>query len=259
MTENAKNKKNAVKKAISLFSSFIAVPLAIALGVVLFNDRKYLFVSIFIAALSCVPFFVAFEKGRNTVRELVIIAVMSAISVVGRLIFAPIPGFKPVAAVIIITGITLGAEAGVITGAMSALASNVFFGQGPWTPFQMFAWGIIGFISGLLFFKRKKQNLIAVTAAGVVGGVLYSLIMDVWTTVSISGNFIFAEYLLNVTAALPVTVEYAVSNAIFLLILTKPFVAKLNRIKQKYNVFQGDNSFENLNESQCETDDINCN
>ena len=232
------NGKSKIKTAIDLSIAFIVVPAVIFIGVTLFNDRKYMLVSVCIAFLSCLPFFVAFEKGRRTGRELVVIAVMSAISIVGRIIFAPIPGFKPVSAIVIITGMALGAEAGFITGSMTALASNVFFGQGPWTPFQMFSWGITGFLSGLIFFGRKKKSIIGLVAAGVLSGVLFSLIMDVWTTVSISGEFIIGEYILNITAAIPVTIEYAVSNVIFLIVLSKPFNEKIERIKLKYGIFQ---------------------
>ena len=216
---------------------FVLIPAALFAGVTIFNDRNYMLVSAFVALLSCLPFFIAFETNENTGRELVVIAVMCAISVVGRLIFAPIPGFKPVTAVVIITGAVLGAEAGFITGSMTALCSNIFFGQGPWTPFQMFSWGIIGFISGLIFFKRQKKNLIFIIIAGMLFGVLFSLLMDIWTTVSVSSEFIVNEYIACVIAAIPVTIEYAVSNAVFLAVLFNPFNKKLERIKTKYGVF----------------------
>ena len=216
---------------------FVLIPAALFAGVSIFNDRNYMLVSAFVALLSCLPFFIAFETNENTGRELVVIAVMCAISVVGRLIFAPIPGFKPVTAVVIITGAVLGAEAGFITGSMTALCSNIFFGQGPWTPFQMFSWGIIGFISGLIFFRRQKKNLIFIIIAGMLFGVLFSLLMDIWTTVSISGSFIVNEYIACIIAAIPVTIEYAVSNAVFLAVLFNPFNKKLERIKTKYGVF----------------------
>ena len=216
---------------------FVLIPAALFAGVTIFNDRNYMLVSAFVALLSCLPFFIAFETNENTGRELVVIAVMCAISVVGRLIFAPIPGFKPVTAVVIITGAVLGAEAGFITGSMTALCSNIFFGQGPWTPFQMFSWGIIGFISGLIFFKRQKKNLIFIIIAGMLFGVLFSLLMDIWTTVSVSGEFIVNEYIACIIAAIPVTIEYAVSNAVFLAVLFNPFNKKLERIKTKYGVF----------------------
>ena len=229
--------KRALKTIICIAIVFVLIPAALFAGVTIFNDRNYMLVSAFVALLSCLPFFIAFETNENTGRELVVIAVMCAISVVGRLIFAPVPGFKPVTAVVIITGAVLGAEAGFITGSMTALCSNIFFGQGPWTPFQMFSWGIIGFISGLIFFKRQKKNLIFIIIAGMLFGVLFSLLMDIWTTVSVSGSFIVNEYIACIIAAIPVTIEYAVSNAIFLAVLFNPFNKKLERIKTKYGVF----------------------
>lgn len=229
--------KKALKTTICIAIVFVLIPAALFAGVTIFNDRNYMLVSAFVALLSCLPFFIAFETNENTGRELVVIAVMCAISVVGRLIFAPIPGFKPVTAVVIITGAVLGAEAGFITGSMTALCSNIFFGQGPWTPFQMFSWGIIGFISGLIFFKRQKKNLIFIIIAGMLFGVLFSLLMDIWTTVSVSGEFIVNEYMACIIAAIPVTIEYAVSNAVFLAVLFNPFNKKLERIKTKYGVF----------------------
>lgn len=236
--------KKALKTTICIAIVFVLIPAALFAGVTIFNDRNYMLVSAFVALLSCLPFFIAFEASKNTGRELVVIAVMCAISVVGRLIFAPIPGFKPVTAVVIITGAVLGAEAGFITGSMTALCSNIFFGQGPWTPFQMFSWGIIGFISGLIFFKRQKKNLIFIIIAGMLFGVLFSLLMDIWTTVSVSGEFIVNEYIACVIAAIPVTIEYAVSNAVFLAVLFNPFNKKLERIKTKYGVFVQQNEAE---------------
>lgn len=232
------SKKELAKKVIGIAIVFVAIPAIIAAGVWLFNDREYVSVSVLIAIVSLVPFFVVFEKKKNTAREIVIIATMTAISVVGRLIFAPVPGFKPVTAIVIITGVALGPEAGFITGSISALVSNIFFGQGPWTPFQMFSWGIIGFISGLLLFNRKC-NLPILACLGIFSGVLYSLLMDIWTTLAMSGEFVWQEYLLNIASAAPVTLEYVVSNVVFLLFLTKPFMQKLERIKVKYDVFGG--------------------
>ncbi len=234
--------KKALKTTICIAIVFVLIPAALFAGVTIFNDRNYMLVSAFVALLSCLPFFIAFETNENTGRELVVIAVMCAISVVGRLIFAPIQGFKPVTAVVIITGAVLGAEAGFITGSMTALCSNIFFGQGPWTPFQMFSWGIIGFISGLIFFKRQKKNLIFIIIAGMLFGVLFSLLMDIWTTVSVSGEFIVNEYIACIIAAIPVTIEYAVSNAVFLAVLFNPFNKKLERIKTKYGVFVQQNA-----------------
>ena len=231
------DKKTILRTCITLGVLFFLIPLTIWLGVWLFEDRKYNIISIIIALLSCVPFFVRFEKGKSGAREMIVIAVMSAFSVVGRLIFAPIPAFKPVTAITIISGVALGPEAGFIVGSMTAVVSNMFYGQGPWTPFQMFVWGFIGFLAGVIFRKSQKPNRILLSIVGAFGGVLFSLLMDIWTTLSLDGEFLLSRYLVNVTSSLSFMAIYAVSNIVFLIILAHPFLEKLNRIKTKYGIF----------------------
>lgn len=223
----------------------IILQMCVTLGVWLLEDRKYNIISIIIALLSCVPFFVHFEKGKSGAREMIVIAVMSAFSVVGRLIFAPIPAFKPVTAITIISGVALGPEAGFIVGSMTAVVSNMFYGQGPWTPFQMFVWGFIGFLAGVIFRKSKKPNRILLSIVGAFGGVLFSLLMDIWTTLSLDGEFLLSRYLVNVASSLSFMAIYAVSNIVFLIILAQPFLEKLNRIKIKYGIFDALSNDEN--------------
>ncbi|MCM1042713.1 MAG: ECF transporter S component [Corallococcus sp.] len=215
----------------------IVIPAVIFVGVKLFEDRKYNIISIIIAFLACVPFFIGFERGKAGARELVVIAVLTAMSVVGRLFFAPIPGFKPVTAIVIITGINCGMQAGFITGALSAIVSNIFFGQGPWTPFQMFVWGFIGLLAGLIGLRGKKPHWWTLVVIGVVGGVLFSMLMDIWTVLNIDGTWNWSRYFAALSSSLPFMAVYAVSNVVFLLLLTNPFWEKLNRIKTKYGIF----------------------
>jgi energy-coupling factor transport system substrate-specific component len=123
---------------------------------------------------------------------------------------------------------------------MSAIVSNIFFGQGPWTPFQMLVWGLIGFVSGIVFKRGRKPSAVALIAVGVLGGVFYSVGMDVWTALSGEGGFSWTGYLAYAAAALPMTVSYAVSNVVFLLLLTGPLLQKTERLRVKYGVFGGD-------------------
>ena len=115
-------------------------------------------------AVSAIPFFLVFDRKKPQARELVPLAVMAAIGVVGRTVFAiiPLPNFKPVSAIVIITAVSFGPEAGFMTGALTGFVSNFIFGQGPWTPWQMFCWGMIGFVAGRLqksgFFEREKPR-----------------------------------------------------------------------------------------------------
>ena len=233
--------RQKIKRILIPVIFFIVIPLLLAAGVWLFGDRSYNLIAAAIALFACFPFFFAFEKRQKSSRELMVIAVMTGISVLGRFIFAPIPGFKPVTAIVIIAAIYLGGEAGFITGAFSALVSNIYFGQGPWTPFQMFAWGTLGFLTGLLsytgLFKNKISKIIVLIIMGVLGGIIYSLFMDIWVTLASDGTFNWARYGTAIIAALPLTAVYAISNVIFLLFLTKPIGEKLERIKIKYDIF----------------------
>ena len=227
-----------IRVIISLSIIFIVIPLVMYAGITMFGDRKYYFISIMIMILACVPFVLSFERRKPQPREILTIAVMSAISVAGRCLFVVTPGFKPVAAITAITGFSLGAEAGFLTGATSALVSNMFFGQGPWTPFQMFTWGMIGFIAGLLGKTGVMHKKIPLILFGIFAGVFFSFGMDIWGSISMYGVFSWEAYVLALSSAVPFTIVYAISNVIFLLLLTKPISEKLERIKHKYGILQ---------------------
>lgn len=224
-----------MKKCLSYIILCLIVPAVVLGGALLFKEKQYAWISLCVTVLSCIPFFLHFEHSENDVRKLILIAVMVAISVIGRFIFAPIPGFKPVTAMVVITAIYFGGEAGFMTGALSAVISNFYFGQGPWTPFQMFSWGIVGFFAGVIADPLKKSKIVLVVYA-VVSGVLYSLLMDVWTVLWADGYFNISRYAAAVISAAQFTIIYAVSNVIFLLVFSKPIGKILERIKEKYRL-----------------------
>lgn len=223
---------------VSAIIFFIMMPFVIYLGVTVLEDRKYYIVSIVLVLLACVPFFLRLERRRPQPREILTIAVMAAISVAGRCLFVVTPGIKPVTAITAITGFSLGAEAGFITGATTSLVSNFFFGQGPWTPFQMFTWGMIGFIAGLLGKTGMMHRKIPLALFGIFAGIFFSFGMDVWGAISTTGMFSKEAFMLAIASALPFTIIYAVSNVIFLFILAKPIGEKLERLKKKYGILQ---------------------
>jgi energy-coupling factor transport system substrate-specific component len=225
-------KKNILTAAIFL----IAIPAVIFSGVVFFREKSYAWLSLCIAVFSCIPLFWCFERKESSAKEITVLAVMIAISVAGRFVFAWLPGFKPVTAITVIVALWLGKEAGFVVGSLSAVVSNFYFGQGPWTPFQMFAWGLIGFIAGILANPMKK-NKILLCIFGALAGILFSLTMDIWSVIWFDSGFNISRYIAIITASLPSTVEYAVSNIIFLLLLSKPIGEKLERIKTKYGLF----------------------
>lgn len=202
--------------------------LLVVLGAVLLGGRHYTLVSLLIAASACAGFALSFERKSLTSRYAVLTAVMAALSVAGRFIFAPIPAFKPMTAMVILSGMYLSPECGFLTGAMTALISNMYFGHGAWTPFQMLAWGLIGLFAGIIAEPMKKKRLLLLIY-GAFSGAFYSMIMDTWTVLWYSGDFSWSLYKASLISSLPFTAIYAVSNVIFLLITGKSFGRKLSR------------------------------
>ena len=188
-----------------------------------------------LAAVVCIslPFFMAFEKGRLTPRRIVLLAVMTSLSVVSRIVFAPLPHFKPVTAMTMISGVYLGPVCGFVSGVLTALISNFYFGQGLYTPYQMVAWGLIGLISALLS-KPLKRSLPLALIFAALSGVFYSLVMDLWTVIGMDEGFNLSRYGAAIFSSLPITAIYCISNVLFTLLLFKPIGKKLDRVITKF-------------------------
>lgn len=234
-----KHKGKLSKRTIaSMFLILILIPVTIWIGITLFDDRKYFVISLAIAVYCMLPFFLILEGRKPQARELLTIAVLVAIAVAGRAAFFMVPSFKPVVAVTIISAVCFGAESGFLVGALSMLSSNMFFGQGPWTPWQMFAAGIIGFLAGILFQKGwLKARKISLCIYGFLATVfIYGGIMNpaslVMTSYAITKRNLLAIYM----SGLPVDLVHASATVIFLWIASKPMIEKLERIKVKYGM-----------------------
>ena len=132
-----------------------------------------------VVALLCVGLLLAgFEASRPALRQLMPTAVLAALAAAGRVLFAPLPDVKPVSAVAIVAGAALGRRSGFVVGALAALLSNVFFGQGPWTPWQMYAWGLVGYVGGVLGEKGLLNHAPALYGWGFLSGIVYGLILN---------------------------------------------------------------------------------
>ena len=237
-----KDEKISRRTLVAVALILVCIPLMILFGIFFLNDRSYYFIAVCIIVLSMLPFVMVFEDRKPQARELLIIAVLAAIAVAGRAAFFMLPQFKPVTAVVIIAGISFGAEAGFLTGAVAGFASNMFFGQGPWTPWQMFAWGIIGFLAGLLFRgkrrKLKSNKVVLCTFGGIATLVIYGLIMDTASVTMYSSEFNPGSFLAMYASGFPLNVIHAVSTVFFLAVLGQPMFRKLDRIKRKYGILE---------------------
>lgn len=145
------------------------------------RGEHYYTVSLGILLLGLLGFFLHFEQGKPGVMLLTMIAALCGLAIAGRIAFFFLPQVKPIAAIVILSGIAFGGEVGFITGAMSAFVSNFYFGQGAWTPFQMFALGVIGFVAGILFHGKKTGRVLVSFFGFFAVVILYGGIVDVNT------------------------------------------------------------------------------
>ena len=138
---------------------FVLIPATMIFGVVVLDQNMYMVISILLVIYTLVPFFMVFEARRPKAREIVLIAMMAALTTVLQIFFHVTVPIQAGTALVIISGIALGPEAGFLVGALARLVCNFYIGQGPWTPWQMFCWGLLGFLAGLAFNKVDPEKL----------------------------------------------------------------------------------------------------
>lgn len=240
MQQTPKQQRNLSKRTIAAaISACVLIPLTIFTGVFYMNDRQYNVVAILVLIECMLPFFLVFEGRKPKARELVVIAVLCAIGIAGRSMFFMLPQFKPVMALTIIAGVAWGAETGFVVGAATMLLSNILFSQGPWTPWQMFSMGIIGFLAGVLFQKgwlRRTRSSLAVygalTAILIYGGIMNPAAAFISSSQVINWDMILAYYI----TGLPMDCIHALATVIFIVLGAEPMLEKMERIKEKYGL-----------------------
>ena len=235
-----KEKRNLNKRTVAgAVSILLLIPMTILIGMLCFSERHYNLMAFLILMECMLPFVLIFEGRKPQARELVTIAVLCAIGIAGRGLFFMLPQFKPILALTIIAGVAFGGEVGFLVGAMTMLTSNMIFGQGPWTPFQMFAVGIIGFLAGILFKKgllSRTRSSLAVFGAFVTvliyGGIMNPASLLIVSSESLTWETVLASYL----TGLPMDLIHAFGTSVFLMIAAEPMLEKMDRIKTKYGL-----------------------
>ncbi len=223
---------------VTLLIFFLLIPATLFLGTKI-PGRSYYITSTLMILELMVPFFMAFEGRKPQARELVVIAVMCAIAIVARTAI-PIPHFKAIFAVIMLSGIAFGPEAGFMVGAISAFASNFFYGQGAYTPWQMMAYGAGGMLAGFLFAKGRLPQKPWVMA--VFG--FFATILWVGPLLDCSHIFLMLSVINrdSVLAALlsgfPVNLSQAICTVLIMLLFGRPLLDKLDRVKTKYGMME---------------------
>ena len=222
----------------TLIVFFLLIPLTLFLGTKL-PGRSYYITGTLIVLEFLVPFFLAFEGRKPQARELVVIAVLCAIAIAAR-VAIPLPNFKAIFAIVMLSGIAFGPETGFMVGAVSAFASNFFYGQGPYTPWQMMAYGAGGMLAGFLFAKGRLPRKPWVLAVfGFLGVVLWvGPLLDMSSIFLMLTHISPAAVLTTFTAGLSVNISQAVCTALVMVLFGRPLLDKLDRIKLKYGMME---------------------
>ena len=234
------NKKRNISKRTVITSIMILllIPFTIFVGGYFLENRKYQLISLLVIVEAMLPFALIFENRKPHTREIVVISVLCGIAVAGRCAFYMLPHFKPVVALVIISGVCFGGETGFLVGAITAFVSNFFFGQTPLTPWQMFAFGITGFLSGMFF----KNGMLRKSKAGLCSFgflttlVIYGLIMNTGAVLVAQPNPTKDMLLTAYALGLPSDLVHATATAIFLFFIAEPMMEKIDRIKTKYKI-----------------------
>lgn len=227
------------KSTISmLLSIFILIPLTLFFGSHL-SGRAYYLVSALVLLEIMLPFFLAFEGRKPSARELVVIAVLCALAVAGRVVI-PLPHFKLTFAIIMLSGVALGAQTGFLVGAVAALASNFFFGQGAHTPWQMLGYGVAGLVMGFAYRKHlfPRKRLAMALWGAVVVLVIVGPILDTCTVFLTLTEFTLTGVTAIYLSGLPVNASQALATALTIFFFGEALLEKLDRVKLQYGMME---------------------
>jgi energy-coupling factor transport system substrate-specific component len=200
-------------------------------------EHVYL-VSFFLLLLTFMPFVLHFENRKVEGREMVLLAILAAIAAVSRIPFAAIPNVQPTTFVVIMSGYVFGAESGFLVGATAALVSNLFLGQGPWTPWQMMAWGLIGLLAGWLKDYGLLKTRFALCFYGLASGYLFGFLMNLWLILSMIHTFNLKQMAVLYSASLYFDTAHALFNVFLLYFFSTGWIKTLGRFKKKYGLLE---------------------
>ena len=187
---------------------------------------------VLLISIACIVLAVsAVESGPNRSRELSLVAALAAAAAGGRVLFAFIPNVQPVTIIVAVTGATLGARAGIATGGAAALLSNTVLGQGPWTPWQMIGWALVGATAAAC--GGALHNRFVLAAFGIAWGFLFDWLMDVWAWSTLGPSADLHSFLTLAATGLPFDIAHATGNAVIALVAGPSLIRMLDRYARR--------------------------
>lgn len=269
MGELMRVQKRARRRFEVALLTLVPVSMCASLVAGLANAALLMFV---VVTLVLALFFLGYDRSRPALRQIVPTLVLAALAAAGRILFAPVPDFKPLSAIAIIAGATLGPCNGFMVGSLAALTSNFFFGQGMWSPWQMYAWGLIGYLGGFLadvgflpdvfvahgpgfqgsdgpespdahagnraalIACSKRTRLVRLGTLGLLSGLLYGAILNAYGVLGFVRPLTVAGAVAYVAASLPFDIVHGVATAVFLIVLYRPWTRRIKRVVRKFDL-----------------------
>lgn len=215
--------------------SIVAVP-AVLIACAVNGVQAAAGLSLLVVVLCVGLFLASFEASRPALRQVMPTATLAALAAAGRILFAPIPDVKPVSAIAIVAGVTLGRREGFMVGALAALLSNIFFGQGVWTPWQMYAWGLVGYLAGVLGERGLLKRRGALFAYGFLSALLYGAILNGWYVIGYVEPITWPTVGAAYAAGLPWDCLHGAATVGFLAAIWVPWGARIRHAVAKYGL-----------------------
>lgn len=247
MSTTDPDRSAARPRALARVLSALEVPLLLAVPAVMAASLALAPASaaglmLLVVVLVLALFFAGYESTRPALRQIMPTLVLAALAAAGRILFGPIPDFKPVSAIAIIAGASLGRRNGFMVGALAALTSNVFMGQGMWTPWQMYAWGIVGYLGGVLadhgaLTRRDGSPRPAgILGVGAASGLIYGAVINAYDIIGFVQPLTVAGAIARLAAAVPFDIMHSLATCVFLMALYAPWTRRIGRIVRKFNL-----------------------
>lgn len=219
----------------------VSLVLALVFGLIVLTYIKPTYENLsFILTLSMflilVLSYLYFEKSNMGPKEIALIATLSTFAAVARAAFAALPNIKPTTFIVAISGLVFGPFEGFLIGSTAGFISNIFLGQGPWTPWQMFSWGIIGAISGFLGKKRKNISAEVFSFICFFYGILFDWIMNLWHVLGFIKPLNYKTIGLAYLSGITFDIMHAAASFIFCIIFYDSFLKVLKRFKRRLEI-----------------------
>ncbi len=175
-----------------------------------------------------------YERSRPPAQVVALVAALAALAIAGRVAFAAFPNVKPTTDIVVFAGYALGGAPGFAVGALTALVSNFWFGQGPWTPWQMAGWGLCGVLGAALALGSRNAGRLGLAAICAFAGIFYGALLNFSLMATYGGDLSLRHFLALEARAIPFEVAHVAGNVVLALIAGPAMVRMLVRFRERF-------------------------